>query len=94
MYRAEILYTVCPDGTIVTEFDHQALQPIPWQGFLGLMYQEKCRPAGGSVRRYIPGLKPFSDGGVRYDFSVPRDISLSFPTSFPARPGPGRTWYG
>ncbi len=89
MLRAEIVYTIHPDGTIVTEFDYRALQPIPWQGFLGLMYQEKCRPAGGSVRRYIPGLKPFSDTGVRYDFSVPRDIALSFPKSFPARPG---TW--
>ena len=86
MLRADILYTIHPDGTVVTDFDYQALQPIPWQGFLGLMYQEKCRPASGSVRRYIPGLKPFRDGGVRYDFSVPRDIAGPFPGSFPATP--------
>ena len=89
MLRADILYTIHPDGTIVTDFDYQALQPIQWQGFLGLMYQEKCCPAGGSVRRYIPGLKPFCDGGVRYDFSVPRDIAGPFPLSFPAAPD---TW--
>ncbi len=89
MFRAEILHTICPDGTIVTDFDYQAMQPIRWQGFLALMYQEKCRPAVGSVRRYIPGLKPFYDAGQRYDFSVPRDIALSFPASFPASPD---TW--
>ena len=40
----QILHTICPDGTIVTDFDYQAMQPIRWQGFLALMYQEKCRP--------------------------------------------------
>ncbi len=89
MLRADILYTIHPDGAVVTDFDYQALQPIPWQGFLGLMYQEKCRPAPGSVRRYIPGLRPFRDGGTRYDFSVPRDIAGPFPASFPATPD---TW--
>ena len=89
MLRAEILHTVCPDGTIVTDFDYRALQPVRWQGFLGLMYQEKCRPAGGSVRRYIPGLKPFCDAGSEYDFSVPLDIAGPFPLSFPATPD---TW--
>ncbi len=89
MLRAYILYTIHPDGVVVADFDYQALQPVPWQGFLGLMYQEKCRPASGSVRRYIPGLKPFSGGGVRYDFSLPRDIAGPFPISFPAVPD---TW--
>ena len=89
MFRAEIVHTVSPDGTVVTDFDYRTLQNVPWQGFLGLMYQEKCRPENGSVRRYIPGLRPFRDGGRRYDFSVPRDIALPFPASFAAGPD---TW--
>ena len=89
MFRAEIVHTVSPDGTVVTDFDYRTLQNVPWQGFLGLMYQEKCRPENGSVRRYIPGLRPFRDGGRRYDFTVPRDIALPFPASFAAGPD---TW--
>ena len=89
MFRAEIVHTVSPDGTVVTDFNYRTLQNVPWQGFLGLMYQEKCRPENGCVRRYIPGLRPFRDGGRRYDFSVPRDIALPFPASFAAGPD---TW--
>ena len=89
MLRVEKTFTVCAGGTVVTEFAYRALQPIRWQGFLALMYQEKCCPAGGSVRRYIPGLKPFCDGGAQYDFSMPYDLSGPFPVSFPAGPD---TW--
>ena len=86
MLRAEITYTILGNGAVVTDFAYRAVQPVRWQGFLGFMYQEKCRPLGGSVRRYIPGLRPFRDDGVRYDFSLPRDLSAPFPESFPAGP--------
>lgn len=86
MLRAELNYVIYSNGTIVTDFEYRAMQPIRWQGFLGLMYQEKCRPLSGSVKRYIPGLKPFRNAGRSFDFSRPYDLSNPFPSSFPASP--------
>ncbi len=84
MLRAEITYHITSGGAVVTAFDYTLTQPVRWQGCLGLMYQEKCCPRGGSVRRCIPDLLPFEDGGRLWDFSVPRDLSGPFPVSFPA----------
>lgn len=89
LFRVEKNLSIHDNGAIVTDFTYQTLQPIRWQGCLGLMYQEKCRPKRGRVLRMIPGLKPFSDAGIKYDFSRPRDVSAPFPACFPAGP---ETW--
>lgn len=83
MLRISHIFTVHPDGTVVTELDHQALQPVRWQGFLALMYQEKCCPEGGRVLRYIPGVKPLSSAEGSWDFSLPVDLSGPFPRFLP-----------
>ncbi len=62
MLRADILYTIHPDGAVVTDFDYQALQPIPWQGFLGLMYQE-ISPCHGTLPGPFP--PPFRPRPIR-----------------------------
>ena len=82
MLRVRNRFALRPDGTVVVSFRHEALQPVAWQGFLALMYQEKCCPPGGSVRRCIPGLKPLRQGNRRWDFSLPVDIARPFPDAF------------
>ena len=83
MLRISNRFTLHPDGAVVISFRHQALQTVNWQGFLALMYQEKCCPPGGSVRRYIPGIRPLRQGNRRWDFSRPVDLARPFPDDLP-----------
>ncbi|MBR4359427.1 MAG: hypothetical protein IKP32_02275 [Clostridia bacterium] len=83
MLRVCHVFTLHPDGAVVISFHHEALQPVRWEGFLALMYQEKCCPPGGSVRRYIPGVRPLRQGNRRWDFSRPVDVARPFPEALP-----------
>ena len=83
MLRVSHVFTVYPNGTVVTELDHQALQPVRWQGFLALMYQEKCCPVRGQALRYIPGVKPLASREGSWDFSMPVDLAGPFPRFLP-----------
>lgn len=71
MFRYRMTFRILGDGTVLCDFDHTVLSDVCFHGYLGVMYQEKCDAFGGGLRRYIPGVCPFEDSGVRYDFSRP-----------------------
>jgi len=75
LFRYRMIYRILSDGTVLCDFDHEALPGGCFHGYLGVMYQEKCDAFGGGLRRYIPGVRPFEDGGVIYDFSTPVNTS-------------------
>lgn len=72
MFQYNITYSVLQVGTVICEFNHQLLQDVYWERYMGIMHQEKCDVFGGGVWRYIPRLKPVTDQhGNMYDFSKP-----------------------
>jgi hypothetical protein len=90
MVRCRITYRVLEDGTILCEFDHRLLQPVRLTWYLGIMYQEKCDLYGGGVWRYIPKLRPFTDGGRPLRFLPPgQHRRRAAAAQLPAFP---RTW--
>ena len=69
--RMRLVYRFHDDSTVMIEFDAEALGGARIDCFLGVMHQLKCDAFGGGVSRYIPGLKPLTQGGKIYDFSRP-----------------------
>lgn len=84
MFRARILTQIRNDGTVLVSFSHRILKEIRWEGYLGLMFQEKCHLSSAGVRRVIPGMKPIREGGHLFDFSRPLNIAEEpFPQEYP-----------
>jgi hypothetical protein len=69
--RMRLVYHFEDDGTVIIEFDAEALGGAKIDCCLGVMHQLKCDAFGGGVSRYIPGLKPVTQCGKTYDFSRP-----------------------
>ena len=69
--RMRLVYHFEDDGTVIIEFDAEALGGAKIECCLGVMHQLKCDAFGGGVSRYIPGLKPVTQCGKTYDFSRP-----------------------
>ena len=44
LFSADMVHTLSGDGTWVTRFSLRAEKPAAWQGYLGLMTQERCCP--------------------------------------------------
>ena len=87
MFLYRMTYRILDDGTILCDFDHQLLQPVRLEWYLGIMYQEKCDLYGGGVWRYIPKLRPFVSEGCRFDFSMPYNTAgQPMPRSFSLTP--------
>lgn len=71
MFLHRMVYRIEPDGTILCQFDHEALQAVPMCCYLGIMHQVKCDVYGGGVWRYIPKVQPFTVKGKALDFTRP-----------------------
>ena len=65
-----LVYHFEDDGTVIIEFDAEALGGAKIECCLGVMHQLKCDAFGGGVSRYIPGLKPVTQCGKTDDFAV------------------------
>ncbi|MEA4823645.1 MAG: hypothetical protein VB111_05970 [Clostridiaceae bacterium] len=87
MFHFCAVYSIADDGTVLVDFDHQRMQNVRWESYLGVMYQEKCDVYGGGIWRYIPKTRPFIDHGTTYDFSHPHNTSEEpFPKKFRITP--------
>lgn len=79
MISVRQIYRVLNDGTILSIFKHDKLQPVLWQEYVGIMYQEKLNVYGGGIYRYIPKLLPFTTQEGSFDFSNGINIFESYP---------------
>ena len=80
-------YRILADGTILCDFDHELLQDVHMNCYLGIMHQVKCDVYGGGVWRYIPKVQPFTAKGKAVDFTRPfRTTQDTLPDYVPLTP--------
>ncbi len=92
MLRYHVTYTVMPDGTVLTEADHEVLEEIRIDSYGLMQYQVKQDYAGGGIYRYLPNTKAFTAAKAgntavteTFDFSSPHPIkgnAASYPNSY------------
>ena len=76
MFLYRTIFHILDDGTILVDFDHETLQEVCFNGYLAIMYQEKCDVYGAGIWRMIPKTLPIKDKeGICYDFSKPYNTS-------------------
>lgn len=75
MVKYNMIYRITPDGTVLSMFDHEIVQEINLNYYLGVMAQERNDAFKGGVYRYIPKTDKFIVGGTEYDFTNPTEVS-------------------
>ena len=69
MLSCKITYRILPDGTVLTLFDYKKKMPVPFERWIGVMFQEKLDVYGGGIYRYLPKTLPFTTKEGTFDFS-------------------------
>ena len=70
-----MIYRIMPDGTIFSIYDHEILEDVNFETYGGHHYKVKLNAFDGSVKRYIPKLKPFTVNDKYYDFTEPHNLT-------------------
>ncbi|MGN1059577.1 MAG: immunoglobulin-like domain-containing protein, partial [Clostridia bacterium] len=94
MMNYNVVYTLLPDGTVLTEVNHEVLKAIRIDSYGLLQYPKRTDYAGGGIYRYLPNTKSFEARAVGqaasettgFDFSVPTKIigedAAAYPNSY------------
>lgn len=80
MLDCKLVYHIENDGTVYIHFDYKKIMDVPFQEYLGAMYQEKIDVYHGGIWRYFPKALPFTCEEGTFDFSKPTPLaSKSYP---------------